>query len=103
MVVCGLNLWVIEEVPEGAEVFLETGGQSLRVIVMQSESNDLAPVVLQLALETRMMHAFPISDEDLFGQGEARLAKVFLRPIALSEGLEIAFEVLPAELPVGSW
>jgi hypothetical protein len=103
MVIRGLNLGMIEEVPEGAEVFLETGGQSLCVVVVQSEGDELTTPILELAPQTRMRHAFPISDEDFFGQGEARLAKGSLRPIALSEGLEIAFEVLPAELPVGSW
>src|ERR1039458_1264506 len=70
---------------------------------MQSEGNELTTPILELALETRMMHSFPISDEDLFGQGEARLAKDALRAIAFGEGLEVAFEMLPTELPVGSW
>ena len=46
MVVRGLNLGMIEEVPEGAEVLLKTGGQSLRVVVMQSEGNELAAPIL---------------------------------------------------------
>jgi hypothetical protein len=103
MVVRGLNLGMIEEVPEGAEVLLETGGQSLRVVVMQSESDELAAVILKFVLDDRLGPSLPISDKDFFGQGEARLAKGSLWPIALSEGLEVAFEVLPAELPVGSW
>ena len=51
MVVRGLYVRMIEKVPEGAKVFLETGGQSLRVIVMQPEGNELAAPVLELAFE----------------------------------------------------
>jgi hypothetical protein len=103
MVVRGLNLGMIKEVPEGAEVFLETGGQSLRVVVMQPKCDELAAPVLELAPQLRPMPIFSISDKDLFCQGEARLAKGTFRPVSLGEGLKVSLEMLPAKLPIGSW